>query len=141
MGQLRQLTNQVLVKGGEIAAITAATAAGNTIDTQGYDRACVIFYTNPTGSGTTSVASVEEGAQSNGSDAAAITGATFASVGTASAPQIQEMEINLELRKRYLTVTHTGAGGSAGGEFSIVVLLFRANGPLPPMQDNTVVSI
>ena len=129
-------SQHVLVKSSQNSAITAATAAGNTIDCQGFSRALVIINATPTGTGTTLDAKARSGAASDGSDAADITGGAFAQWTTAAGNKVKCMDIKI-LTNRYLTISATGAGGSAGGQYTITVILFNP-GYYPVTQDVSV---
>ena len=140
MPNMHTLSDRILAKRALLNAITAASNTSSAIDTLGYARAAVIFTSAPSGSGTTSDCKLQDGSASDGSDAADITGAAFTQVTTAGGAKIQIMNIDLSKRKRYLTVVHTGAGGSAAGQVNATVLLFNGEG-MPPTQDVTPVSI
>jgi len=129
-----------LLKAMLMTAITAAANNSAVIDCLGYERAVVIFHSKPSGSGTTSDCKLQDGDQSDGSDAADITSATFTQVTTAGGEKAQFMEVNLAKRKRYLRAVHTGAGGSAAGQASVEIILYRPR-YAGVSQDLTVISI
>lgn len=128
-------SSHVLVKLAGLAAITAATVAGNTIDCQGYTRALVILEGSPSGAGTTVDAKVQAGAVSDGSDKADVTGNAFTQLTTAGGTKTEVIDVKI-LTHRYLTVPVTGAGGSAAGQFAVTVILFNPN-MTPVTQDVT----
>lgn len=133
-------SKQALVKHTFITAITAASNNGTSIDCQGYERALAIFDSAPSGGGTTSDCKLQDGAQSNGSDAVDVAGATFAQITTAGGQKVETMDIDLRKRNRYLRLVHTGAGGSAAGQAVGIILLFNSRN-LPPSQDVAAVSV
>ncbi len=139
MSNIHSLSAHALVKPCFQNAITAASNNGAAIDTLGYENGTAIFYSSPSGSGTTSDCKLQECATSGGTYAD-VTSATFAQVTTAGGAQIQVMDINLEKRLRYLRLVHTGAGGSAAGQASGVLVLSGARNA-PPTQNNTVVTV
>jgi hypothetical protein len=128
-------SDHVLIKNAGLGAITAATVAGSTIDCQGYTRAMVVFTSAPSGTSTTSDAKIQSGAASDGSDAADVTGGAFTQKTTVGGKTTQAINVRI-LTNRYLTVPHTGAGGSAAGQFCITVHLFNS-GYSPVAQDLT----
>ena len=136
-----QLSAEVLFKAGFCVPITAASNNGAGIDCLGYRRACAIFHSKPTGTGTTSDCKLQESSDDGSSDAYAdVTSATFTQVTTAGGEKCAVMEIDLAKRERYLRLVHTGAGGSAAGAAAGHILLFRG-GQTAPTQDVTVVSV
>src|SRR5262245_6280085 len=140
MSNIHTPSKHCLVKHSFITAITAASNNGTSIDCRGFERALAIFNSAPSGSGTTSDCKLQDGAQSNGSDAADVSGATFAQVTTAGGQKIETMDIDLRKRNRYLRLVHTGAGGSAAGQATGIIILFNPrNGS--PSQDVAAVSV
>lgn len=121
-----QLSSVALFKAAFNTAITAAANNGATVDTLGFDRATAVFYSTPSGTGTTSDCKLQDGAASNASDMADVSGATFAQATTVGGAIVETMEINLAIRKRYIRLVHTGAGGSAAGVASGIIILHRA---------------
>lgn len=124
---VHQLTSVAQLKANFNVAITAAAVNGTAVDTQGYDRALAIFVSTPSGTGTTSDCKVQEGAASNLSDAADIVGAVFAQATTVGGAVLESLELDLTKtgRLRYIRLVHTGAGGSAAGVASGIIILYR----------------
>lgn len=139
---LHQLSSEVLVKAQLIVPITAATNTPSAgVDCLGFRRALAIFYSLPTGSGTTSDCKLQESSDDGVGDAYAdVASAAFTQVTTAGGVKVYLMEIDLAKRERYLKLIHTGAGGSAAGAAAGLILLFRGSQEAPA-QANTVVSV
>lgn len=107
-----------------ITAITAAANNGSGIDTFGFRRAVAIFFSTPTGSGTTSDCKLQESSVGVSSSMADCSPAVaFTQATTVGGKQIQILDIDLAKHKRYLRLVHTGAGGSAAGVAAGVILL------------------
>ena len=146
MPNIHTLSDRMLTKVIANHAITAATTAETVIDCQGYSRACIILTSTPSGSGTTFNATLTEGALANGSDQAAVTTgfsfttAAFTQTTTVTGNQIQMMNIDLIYRLRYLSLSTVGAGGSAAGVATAIIVLFNGEGQ-PPTQQLTAISL
>lgn len=141
MGNIHTPSDHVLEKHGFSNAITAATNNGAGIDTRGFEKALAVFYSAPSGTGSTSDCKLQESSDDGGSDAYAdVTNATFTQVTTAGGAKSQTMNINLNKRKRYLRLVHTGAGGSAAGQAYGLILLFNPRN-LPPTHTVTPVTV
>lgn len=128
------LSKNAVVKDCFATAITAAANNGAVIDTAGFDRVMFIFDSKPSGSGTTSDCKLQDGAASDGSDQADVTGATFTPVTTAGGAKCAALDVKLSKRQRYLRLVHTGAGGSAAGVAAAVGILYRGS-KAPVSQD------
>lgn len=122
---IHQLSSVAQLKANFINLITAASNNGATVDTLGYDKALALFYSLPTGSGTTSDCKLQDGALANASDMADVSSATFAQATTVGGAVLESMEIDLQKRKRYIRLVHTGAGGSAAGSAVGIIILYR----------------
>lgn len=133
-----QLSSSALVKSGGISAITAASNNGTGIDCRGYTRAAIVWYSLPSGTGTTSDCKLQE--STDNSTWGDVSGAAFAQATTANSTRIQVMEVDLSKRSRYLRIVHTGAGGSAAGQQSAVFALLRPMAGAPA-QDSTVIRV
>lgn len=138
MPNMHTLSQRVLVKPTLIGAITAASNNGTGVNCLGYARAAAIFHSAPSGTGTTSDCKLQESADN--STFADVTSATFTQVTTAGGAKLALMDIDLSKRLQYLRLVHTGAGGSAAGQFEGSILLFNGQG-MPPTQDVTPVSV
>lgn len=128
---MHSLSSHLLAKVGLITAITAASNNGTGTDCLGFRRAMALFYSAPSGAGTTSDCKLQESADN--STFADVTSATFAQVTTAGGTKIAVMDIDLAKRKRYLRLVHTGAGGSAAGVAAGIIQLYGEsyNAPTP----------
>lgn len=120
---IHRLSQNALLKGSFEVAITAAATNGTGVDTQGYREASAVFYSTPSGSGTTSDCKLQDSADN--STFADVTGAAFTQAITANGAQWQLLDIDLAKRNRYLRLVHTGAGASAAGTAAGAFLLFR----------------
>ena len=146
MADIHTLSDRMLVKVVANHAITASTTAETVIDCLGYTRACMILTSTPSGSGTTLNATLTEGALANGSDQSAVTTgfnfttASFTQTSTVTGNQVQMMNIDLSYRLRYLSLSTVGAGGSAAGTVTAVIVLFNGEGQ-PPTQQLTAVTL
>ena len=138
MSNIHTPSSQVLTKHSLSTAITAATNNGTGVDCLGYEKAKLIFYSAPSGTGTTSDAKLQE--SSDNSSFSDVTSATFTQVTTAGGAKLYVMDINLSKRSRYLRISHTGAGGSAAGTVYAVFELYNARN-MAVTQDNTAVQI
>ena len=137
-----QLSSDVLAASQFAVPITAATTTPSAgVDTLGYRRAVAVFHSLPTGSGTTSDCKLQQSSDDGVGDAYAdVSGAAFTQVTTAGGVKLQMMEIDLAKRERYLKLLHTGAGGSAAGAASGIILLFRG-AQTAPTQSSTDISV
>lgn len=135
---LHQLSAFALAKPCVITAITAASNNGTGVDARGYSRATLLFYSAPSGTGTTSDCKLQD--STDNSSFSDVTSGTFAQVTTAGGTKLQIMEVDLSKRQRYIRAVHTGAGGSAAGQAMVVVMLHRGES-MAPAQDNTVVYV
>lgn len=138
---VHQLSSVAQLKANFITAITAAGNNGATVDTQGYERATALFYSAPSGAGTTSDCKLQDGAASNASDMADVATATFTQNTTVGGAKLAAMEINLAIRKRYIRLVHTGAGGSAAGQAVGIIILHRGRWTDAIAQDVTPVLV
>ena len=138
MSNIHRLSEHMLLKGDFEVAITAAATNGTGIDTLGYRRACAIFYSTPSGSGTTSDCKLQD--SSDNSTFADVSSASFTQATTAGGAQWQLMAIDLAKRNRYLRLVHTGAGASAGGQAAGAILLFEA-WDAAPTQDTAAIHV
>jgi hypothetical protein len=134
MSNIHTLSDHALAKESFTLAITAATVAGTTVDCQGYENALAIFNSAPSGAGTTSDCKLQEGDLQNGSDAGDVAGGAFAQITQAGGKKIEVMNIDLTRRKRFLRLSHTGAGGSAAGQAVGIFILYNGRNA-PPVQD------
>jgi hypothetical protein len=75
---LLKSTKIMQIQNGSAAGQTAVTSS--TVDTSGYNAACLICSVGTVTSGAVMQLNAQEGAQSNGSDAATITGGSTASL-------------------------------------------------------------
>lgn len=139
MSNIHTPTDNVLVKPSFNTAITAATNTGSAVDTLGYENALCIFYSAPSGSGTTSDCKLQDSTAS-GSGFADVSSATFTQVTTAGGAKVETMNVKLSKRNRYLKLVHTGAGGSAAGQAMGIIVLFNGR-YRAPSQDVTPVSV
>jgi hypothetical protein len=137
---IHRLSQNALLKGDFNVAITAAATNGTAVDTQGYREATAIFYSVPSGTGTTSDCKLQESVDSTSGDFVDVTSATFTQAITANGAQYQFMDIDLSKRLRWLRLVHTGAGGSAAGVASGAFLLFRPWNAAPT-QDTAAVLV
>lgn len=140
MANMHSGSSHLLVKSGFNTAITATSNNGTITDTKGYTRALCIFYSSPSGAGTTSdckLAHDSDSAMGSATDYAN----SFAQVTTAGGAKLQVMDVNLEGPnvERYIRLIHTGAGASAAGVATGVIILFRGR-RISPTQENTVVT-
>lgn len=120
---VHQLTAVSQLKANFILLITAAATNGAGVDGLGYDKALALFYSLPTGAGTTSDCKLQDSLDN--SSFADVASATFAQATTAGGAVLESMEINLANRRRYIRLVHTGAGGSAAGEAAGIIILYR----------------
>jgi hypothetical protein len=97
-----------------------------------------VFNSAPSGSGTTSDCKLQE--SDDNSSFTDVAGAAFVQVTTAGGAKIETMSINLTIRKRYLRLVHTGAGGSAAGLAAGEIYLFNPR-YAPVTQDVAAVSV
>lgn len=107
---------------GATVAITAAATHGAATDTLNFRRAFALFYSLPTGSGTTADCYIEECATSGGSYVK-VPSSDFTQATTVGGAQLQMLNIDLAKRLRYLKVVMTGAGGSAAGVMTALIVL------------------
>jgi len=135
---IHRLSQNALLKGSFEVAITAAATNGTGVDTQGYREASAIFYSTPTGSGTTSDCKLQDSADN--STFADVATATFTQATTAGGAAWQLMDIDLAKRQRYLRLVHTGAGASAAGQAAGAFLLIRPWNAAPT-QDTAAVLV
>ena len=138
MSNVHRLSENVLLKGDFNVAITAAATNGTGIDTQGYRRAAAIFYSVPSGSGTTSDCKLQDSADN--STYADVTSAAFTQATTAGGAEWQFLDIDLAKRNRYVRLVHTGAGASAAGVATGAFLLYEPWNAAPT-QDTAAVHI
>lgn len=109
---------------GFSAAITAATVNGASADCMGFEKAKAIFYSNPSGTGTTSDCKLQE--SDDNSSWADVPDATFTQVTTNGGAKLYVMNIDLAKRERYIRLVETGAGGSAAGQTYGLVELYNS---------------
>jgi hypothetical protein len=81
-----------------------------------------VFYSVPSGTGTTADCYIEECATSGGSYTK-VTGSDFTQATTVGGAQAQLVDIDLAKRQRFLKVVATGAGASAAGVMTAFILL------------------
>lgn len=119
---MADMTSNIKVKCSIQQGLTAATVNGLPIDADGFGEAMIIGQSAVTGAGTTSIWKLQEGNLANGSDAIDVpTGVLSTSTGVGNYTKL--MNVNLDKRKRYLRLVHTGAGASAGGYITGMILL------------------
>lgn len=122
---LHRLSENSQVVANFSIAITAATTNGTAVDTQGFREASAVFYSIPSGSGTTSNCKLQESDDTTSADFVDVPDAAFAASTTAAVAAPGYLDIDLSQRKRYLRLVHTGAGGSAAGVATGLFILFR----------------
>lgn len=129
-------SENVAVRLGVAALITAATNNGTGVDCAGFEDALATFYSAPTGSGTTSDCKIQD--SPDNSTWTDVTSAAFTQVTTAGGAKTYVGNIKLSARARYLRMVHTGAGGSAAGFAHGEFVLFGARRK-PVSQTNAAV--
>jgi hypothetical protein len=97
-----------------LLAITAAATNGASADALGFERARATFTATPSGAGTTADCKLQE--SSDNSTFTDVTSAVFTQITTAGGQKVQQLNVDLRKRLRYLRLVFTGAGGSAAGQ-------------------------
>lgn len=135
-------SEHILAKSSFNLTITAAAVNGTTVDTKGWTRAFILFYSTPSGAGTTSDCKVQMDSDSGMGSPTDISGAAFAQATTAGGASMQVMNLDVENGnvERYIRLVHTGAGASAAGVATGVIFLLRGR-RIAPTQEETVISV
>ena len=132
------LKNAKIVKMNNGAAAGTSLVTSSTIDAAGYNSALVICDLAAVVDGSVMSLQVQDGAASNGSDAANITGASAGLTGATSSNGQIVVNVHKPLL-RYLTATFARTTQNATVN-SITAFLYNANGPEPVTQPTTVLA-
>lgn len=134
---------QALGYGAKFLTISNGAAAGtslvtsSTFDSANYEDVLIMAKIGTiTGSGTATV-QVQQGDESNGSDAADITGASAVATGSADSDQLVIVDVYKPM-KRYITVTVTRA--TANSEVDGIFAVLKNARSMPVSQDATHVA-
>lgn len=105
-------------------AARTSTANGTAVQTQGHigHAAAVLHSAAGTGTSPTLIVKLQHGDQSDGSDAADVSGAVFATV-TDSGASLQKIKLNLHGLKKYVRAVATIAGTSPSFTFNVTLLV------------------
>lgn len=153
MPHMHTPSSSVLVKKAFEAAITAAVTTGTWLPVLGYRVGMAIIFATPSGAGTTSDVALWQADDASGTNPVVVTmrspalnpqggtSAAFKTVTTALGATVEVMDINFAyLTKPYITLIHTGAGGSAAGQAAGLILFFEP-GEAAVTQDVAAVQI
>lgn len=134
---------QALLHGAKFLTISNGAAAGtslvtsDTFDSANFEDVVIVAKIGTiTGAGTATL-QVQQGDESDGSDAADITGASAVATGSADSDQLVVVDVYKPM-KRYITVTVTRA--AANSEVDGIVAVLKSARSMPVTQDSAHVA-
>ena len=114
----------------------AGTDNGTCVDSMGFEEMLIILNVGENAAGGTLDVKLQEGAESDGSDAADITGAAFTQITTSNDVNIYVARLNLRGRERYIRAV--GVTATAACTYSVSGIMAGALS-LPVSQVNSAV--